>query len=46
VIDAEIERLLPHVKRFVIPGVGHQMWLQQGDFCRTQTAAFLDRLRI
>jgi non-heme chloroperoxidase len=39
--DAEVERLLPHVQRFVIPGVGHQMWLQNGDFCRAKTAEFL-----
>jgi pimeloyl-ACP methyl ester carboxylesterase len=42
--DAEIARLLPHVRRFVIPGVGHQMWLQKGDFCRAKTADFLKHL--
>lgn len=46
VIDAKVERLLPQVRRFVIPGVGHQMWLQRGDFCRAQTAAFLRRLNV
>ncbi|MGN6517137.1 MAG: alpha/beta fold hydrolase [Rhizomicrobium sp.] len=44
VIDAQIARLLPHVQRFIIPGVGHQMWLQKGDFCRAQASAFLKRL--
>jgi pimeloyl-ACP methyl ester carboxylesterase len=46
VIDAQIERLLPHVTRFVVPGVGHQMWLQKGDVCRAQTAAFLKRVGV
>jgi pimeloyl-ACP methyl ester carboxylesterase len=44
VIDAQIEKLLPHVTRFIVPGAGHQMWLQKGDVCRAQTAAFLKRV--
>jgi len=41
--DAELARLLPNVQRVVVPGVGHQMWLQKGDICRARTAEFLQR---
>ena len=43
--DAELARLLPQVQRFVIPGVGHQMWLQKTEFCRAKTMDFLAALR-
>jgi pimeloyl-ACP methyl ester carboxylesterase len=42
--DAELERLLRHVKRFVIPGTGHQMWVKDGEFCRAWTLEFLHAL--
>lgn len=42
--DAELARLLPNAQRVVIPGVGHQMWLQKGDICRARTAEFLQHL--
>ncbi|MBS0275487.1 MAG: alpha/beta hydrolase [Proteobacteria bacterium] len=44
--DAELARLLPDVQHVVVPGVGHQMWLQRGDVCRARTAEFLQRLKL
>jgi pimeloyl-ACP methyl ester carboxylesterase len=40
-IDEILAGLLPHVERLVVPGVGHQMWMQAAETCRSRTLAFL-----
>jgi pimeloyl-ACP methyl ester carboxylesterase len=40
-IDEELARLLPHKEHFIVPDVGHQMWLQAPKLCREKADSFL-----
>lgn len=44
-VDARLERLLPDVRRVVVPGASHDMWAERGALCRETTLAFLDSVR-
>lgn len=39
--DAELMRLLPHVRQIVYPKAGHQMWMQEPEACRQAVLDFL-----
>jgi pimeloyl-ACP methyl ester carboxylesterase len=39
----ELAQLLPHNEHFVVPDVGHQMWLQAAAICRQKTEDFFRR---
>jgi pimeloyl-ACP methyl ester carboxylesterase len=41
IIDAELEKALPAVRRIVVPGTTHEMWDEQPDACRKHTLDFL-----
>ena len=43
-VDAELERLLPDVRRVVVPGATHDVWTDGGAVCREETLAFLEGL--
>lgn len=40
-VDAELERLLPHVRRIVVAGATHDVWVDRPEICREATLAFL-----
>lgn len=40
-VDAELERLLPHARRIVVPGASHDVWVDRPEICRGATLAFL-----
>jgi pimeloyl-ACP methyl ester carboxylesterase len=42
-VDDELERLLPHSERIVIPDASHDLWADQPELCRAATLAFLAR---
>jgi pimeloyl-ACP methyl ester carboxylesterase len=41
--DDELAQLLPHNEHFIVPDVGHQMWLQAAATCRQKTQDFFRR---
>jgi pimeloyl-ACP methyl ester carboxylesterase len=41
--DDELAQLLPHNEHFIVPDVGHQMWLQASATCRQKTEDFFRR---
>ncbi|HVN02561.1 MAG TPA: alpha/beta hydrolase [Caulobacteraceae bacterium] len=45
VIDAELERLIPGVKRVTFPDATHQMWLEHPDLCRAAVTQLIDAHR-
>lgn len=40
-VDAELERLLPHARRIVVAGASHDVWVDRAEVCREATLAFL-----
>ena len=43
-VDAELESLLPRVRRETIPGASHDLWAERGDMCRELTLEFLGQV--
>lgn len=43
-VDAQLERLLPDVRRVIIPGASHDMWADEPERCRVEALAFLARV--
>jgi pimeloyl-ACP methyl ester carboxylesterase len=41
--DDELAQLLPQNEHFIVPDVGHQMWLQAAATCRQKTEDFFRR---
>ena len=41
-VDAQLERLLPKVRRVTLPGATHDMWAEAGERCRELTLEFLE----
>ncbi len=41
-VDAELQRLLPNVRRIVVPRATHDVWVDQPDTCTAATIAFLE----
>jgi pimeloyl-ACP methyl ester carboxylesterase len=41
VIDGELERLIPGVKRITFPDATHQMWLEHPDLCRAAVVGLI-----
>jgi non-heme chloroperoxidase len=39
-IDQELERLLPHGRRIILPGATHRMWFEQPEVCRKAVLDF------
>lgn len=46
VVDAQLEALLPRVRRVTIPGASHDLWGEQGERCRELTLEFLQQLSV
>ena len=40
-VDAELERLLSHGRRIVVPGASHDVWVDRPDECVAATVGFL-----
>jgi pimeloyl-ACP methyl ester carboxylesterase len=40
-VDAELERLLPHARRIMVAGASHDVWVDRPEVCREATLAFL-----
>lgn len=45
-VDAELERLLSHGRRIVVPGASHDVWVDRPDDCVAATLGFLSDMEV